>query len=264
MPTGIGLKVSRDPLTVAIEVAQEAGALLMGFLHGPLQIGQKLHRADLVTDADRAAEQLIFQRLRADFPQSTFIGEEGGVHAGTSDERWYVDPLDGTTNFAHGYPMFCVSIGYERAGELIAGVIYAPFYEELYVAQKGGGATLNGKVLRISGNERVADALVCTGFNPSDFARNGPYFAAMSGHAQAVRRDGSAALDLAAVAAGRFDAFWEFDLHSWDVAAGVVVITEAGGTVSAIDGSPFVVDAGSVLASNGRIHEEMQTILKHS
>ncbi|MDP9019156.1 MAG: inositol monophosphatase [Candidatus Eremiobacteraeota bacterium] len=253
-----------DPLTVAIQVAQEAGALLMEFLHGPLQIREKARRADLVTDADRAAERLIFERLRADFPQSTFVGEEGGVHAGPSDERWYVDPLDGTTNFTHGYPMFCVSIGYERAGELVAGVIYAPVFKELYVAQKGAGATLNGEPIGVSDVSRVANALVCTGFHPADFARNGAHFGTMSGHAQGVRRDGSAALDLAAVGAGRFDGFWEFDLHAWDVAAGAVVITEAGGTVSAIDGSPFVVDAGSVLVSNGRIHEEMQAILKHS
>ena len=234
----------------------------MEFLHGPLNIEQKSRRADLVTDADRASEKLILQRLQAEFPNSTVIGEESGVHRGTSSECWYVDPLDGTTNFAHGYPMFCVSIGYEREGELIAGVIFAPHLGELYAAQKGAGATLNDRNLRVSSIDHVGDSLVCTGFHPADFARNGEYFRIMSGHAQAVRRDGSAALDLAAVAAGRFEAFWEFDLHSWDVAAGAVLVSEAGGRLSAIDCSTFIVDGGSVLATNGRVHQEMGTILK--
>ena len=250
-----------DPLGVALDVAREAGALLLDYVRRPLNIAQKARRADLVTDADRAAEALILRRLRAEFPRSTVVAEESGMHAGDSDERWYVDPLDGTTNFAHGYPVFCVSIGYERAGELVAGVVYAPFYDELYAAEKGAGATLNGTRLSVSAIDRVGDALTCTGFHPADFARNGEYFAVMSGSAQAVRRDGSAALDLAAVAAGRFDGFWEFDLHAWDVAAGSVLIREAGGTVTAIDGALFETAAGSILATNGRIHEEMKTIL---
>ncbi|GAC1393153.1 MAG: inositol monophosphatase family protein [Vulcanimicrobiaceae bacterium] len=253
-----------DPLTFAVELALEAGALLMEYIELPLHIAEKGRRADLVTDADKAAERLLVKRLTAAFPRCTIVGEESGTHAGDSDERWFVDPLDGTTNFAHGYPVFCVSIGYERAGELIAGVVFAPYFSELFAAEKGAGATLNGKRLGVSSIARVADALVCTGFHPADFARNGTHFGTMSGCAQAVRRDGSAALDLASVAAGRFDGFWEFDLHAWDVAAGAVIIRESGGLVSAIDGSPFVVDAGSILASNGRVHEEMQAILKHS
>ncbi|GAC1504211.1 MAG: inositol monophosphatase family protein [Vulcanimicrobiaceae bacterium] len=242
-----------DPLTVAVDVAREAGALLRDYLRRPLHIVEKTRRADLVTDADRAAETLILKRLRAEFPKSTIIGEESGVHAGSSSERWYVDPLDGTTNYAHGYPLFCVSIGYERSGELLAGVIYAPYYDELFEAQKGAGATLNGRALAVSHWESVAESLVCTGFHPADFSRNAANFELMSGHAQAVRRDGSAALDLAAVASGRFDGFWELDLHSWDV--------EAGGTVTAIDGGPFRVEGGSILATNGRVHDEMSELL---
>ena len=254
--------MAADPLEVAALVAQEAGGLLMEFLHGPLNIMEKSRRADLVTDADRAAERLILERLRTEFPASTIIGEETGTHGGTSQDVWYVDPLDGTTNFAHGYPMFCVSVGFERAGELVGGVIYAPHLRELYVAQKGAGVTLNGVPVACSGIDLVANALVCTGFHPADFARNGEYFKIMSGKAQAVRRDGSAALDLAAVAAGRFDGFWEFDLSPWDVAAGAVLVREAGGTVSAIDGGPFSASGRSILATNARIHEEMRLILQ--
>jgi len=250
-----------DPLEVAIRVAKEAGALLMDYLSRPLHTAQKSRRADLVTDADRASEKLIIDRLRAAFPQSTIIGEESGTHCGDPEECWYVDPLDGTTNFTHGYPMFCVSIAYERRGELEAGVIYAPFYDELFCATKGQGATLNGKPLRVSMVEKLGEGLTCTGFHPADFERNGRYFRIMSSHAQAVRRDGSAALDLAAVAAGRFDGFWEFDLHAWDVAAGALIVREAGGRVSAADGAPFEVSGKSILASNGLIHAPMQAVL---
>jgi len=245
-----------------VEVAREAGSLLMDYLRWPLNITQKSRRADLVTDADRAAEKLILDRLRSEFPSSTIVGEETGTHSGTSQDVWYVDPLDGTTNFAHGYPIFCVSIGFARHEELIAGVVYAPHLEELYVAQKGAGATLNGEPIACSKIPAVADALVCTGFHPADYERNGDSFKIMSGKAQAVRRDGSAALDLAAVAAGRFDGFWEFDLSPWDVAAGAVLIREAGGRVSAIDGGAFSVRCRSILATNAHVHEEMRAILQ--
>lgn len=252
---------SLDPLAVATRAAREAGALLLDYLKRPRTIETKSRRADLVTDADRASEALIIAQLRHAFPQSSILGEETGSHAGTLAERWYVDPLDGTTNYAHGYPVFCVSIAYERAGELCAAVVYAPYSDELFAARLGGGATLNGAPLRVSSIDRVGDALTCTGFHPDNFSRNGEYFAVMSGRAQAVRRDGSAALDIANVAAGRFDAFWEFDLKPWDVAAGALLVREAGGTVSAIDGSAFAVDGGSILATNGAIHGEMAAIL---
>ncbi|MFN2527844.1 MAG: inositol monophosphatase family protein [Candidatus Baltobacteraceae bacterium] len=254
--------MAADPLHIAVEVAREAGSLLMDYLRRPLHITQKSRRADLVTDADRAAEKLILHRLRLEFPTSTIVGEESGTHTGTSHDVWYVDPLDGTTNFAHGYPMFCVSIGFERAGELVCGVVYAPHFGELYVAQKGAGATLNGEPMSCSSISQVADALVCTGFHPADYERNGEYFKIMSNKAQAVRRDGSAALDLAAVAAGRFDGFWEFDLSPWDVAAGTVLIRESGGTVSAIDGGAFSVHGRSILATNVHVDEEMRAILQ--
>lgn len=183
------------------------------------------------------------------------------MHGGTSDERWIVDPLDGTTNFAHGYPLFCVSIAYERAGELVAGVIFAPAMGECFVAERGGGARLNDRPIAVSHIGRVADAMTCTGFHPADFARNARQFEAVSARAQAVRRDGSAALDLAYVACGRFDAFWEFDLSPWDVAAGTLIVTESGGRVTKVDGGQAALDARSVLASNRRIHAELQAVL---
>jgi len=253
--------IMRDPLEVAVETAREAGALLLDYLHRPLHSMQKGRRADLVTDADRASERLIVDRLSKEFPRSTIVGEEGGTRSGDSAERWYVDPLDGTTNFTHGYPLFCVSIAYEREGELCAGVVYAPFYDELFVAQRGAGAMLGSRTVGVSRVEALGDALVCTGFHPADFVRNGEYFRVMSGVAQAVRRDGSAALDLASVACGRFDGFWEFDLSAWDVSAGALLVREAGGVVSAIDGGAFRVDGRVILATNGRIHDQMVGVL---
>ncbi|MBD5605134.1 MAG: inositol monophosphatase, partial [Candidatus Eremiobacteraeota bacterium] len=218
-------------------------------------------RGDLVTAADRASEALIVARLRAATPGATILGEESGSTRGTSDERWIVDPLDGTTNYAHAYPIYCVSIGYEVAGEMIAGVVYAPALGELYAAERGAGTTCNGERISVSAIPRVAHALVCTGFKPADFDRNGVYFERLSRVAQGVRRDGAAALDLAFVAAGRFEAFWEYDLAPWDIAAGSLLVREAGGYVSAIDGSPFSVAGDSTLASNGRVHDEMRAIL---
>lgn len=250
-----------NPLKTALAAAREAGALLLECVHAPLQIEEKAQRADLVTQADRASEAAIVARLRADFPDATILGEEGGVRRGTSQERWIVDPLDGTTNFAHGYPLFCISIAYERDGELLAGVVYAPMMKELFAAERGAGATRNGQPMRVSSIPRVADAMLCTGFKPFDYQTNAPYFERASHHAQAVRRDGAAALDLAYTAMGRFDGFWEFDLSPWDTAAGVLLVREAGGRVSALDGSQYDLAGRTVLASNGAIHGELSALL---
>jgi myo-inositol-1(or 4)-monophosphatase len=251
-----------NPLECARDAALEAGAVLRARFGDPLEVREKGLRGDLVTEADRASEALIVARLRAAFPRSTILGEEGGVLAGSAPERWIIDPLDGTTNYAHGYPLYCVSIAYERDGVLTCGVVYAPSLDELYVAEAGCGAACNGRSIAVSPVAAVADAMVCTGFQPARYERNGARFAALSHRAQAVRRDGAAALDLAFVAAGRFDAFWESDLSAWDVAAGVLIVREAGGRVTAIDGGSFALDAGSVLASNGRIHDEMRAVLE--
>jgi myo-inositol-1(or 4)-monophosphatase len=192
------------------------------------------------------------------------LGEESGTHAGSSDERFIVDPLDGTTNYAHRYPLFCVSIAYERAGVVEAGAVFAPVLGELFAARRGAGATRNGAPIRVSPAPSVAEAMVCTGFNPARYSRNGKYFAYVSDRAQAVRRDGSAALDLSFVAAGVYDAFWEWDLGAWDVAAGALLVQEAGGRASAIEGGPLDIAAGSILASNGAVHAEMQHLLANA
>jgi len=247
-----------DPLTCAVAAAREAGALLLAGADGPLDVRQKGGRGDLVTALDRASERLIVERLLACTPQASIFGEEEGVHVGTSDERWIVDPLDGTTNFAHGYPMYCVSIAYERAGELVAAALYAPVLDELYAAEGGAGATCNGEPMRVTEVADVGDALVCTGFMPGRFDVNADRFAHLSRIAQAARRDGSAALDLAFTAHGRFDAFWQFDLHAWDVAAGALLVREAGGIVTAVDGEPFAVAGGSLLAAGPALHGEMR------
>ena len=251
-----------DPLELALSVAAEAGELLMTYLQRPREIAEKGRRADIVTDADRASEAVVVARLRGAYPRATILAEESGTHEGSNDERWIVDPLDGTTNFAHGYPLFCVSIAYERNGELIAGVIYAPAMNECFAAELGAGARLNDRTAAASPVERLADAMICTGFHPADFERNAACFRSISQRAQAVRRDGSAALDLAYVACGRFDGFWEFDLNPWDVAAGTLLVREAGGRVTRVDGSPGTLDARSILATNAHIHAELAAALE--
>ena len=250
-----------DPLAFIISLARDAGTLLHERFDGPRTIEHKSPK-DLVTDADRASEALIVAAVREHFPGAAILGEEGGVYAGTSGERFIVDPLDGTSNYAHHYPMYCVSIGYERNGELLAGAIYAPALGELFAARLGGGATRNGAPIGVSRAELVFDAMLCTGFVPGPLEqRNIREWTAASRAAQAVRRDGSAALDLAGVAMGRFDAFWEWRLKPWDVAAGTLIVREAGGTVSSIDGTPFDIAEGSILATNGKIHAELAAVI---
>ncbi len=254
----------KSPLGVALEVAKEAGALLLELQRRPLEIREKSRRADIVTLADGASERLVVERLRREYPNAAILTEESGLHAGRSQERWIIDPLDGTTNFAHGYPLWNVSIGYEREGELVAGVVYAPAMGECFAAEHGAGARLNDAAISVSRVARLGDALTCTGFHPANFSRNGRQFAVVSDHAQAVRRDGAAAIDLAYIACGRFDGFWEFDLPAWDVAAGILLVREAGGIVTRVDGGAYALGDDSILVTNGRIHEELARILGRS
>lgn len=249
-----------DPLEFVIALAGRAGALLRDRFDDPHDIVEK-RPLDLVTEADRASEAAIVAAIRAAFPSASILAEEGGEYSGSGDERFIVDPLDGTTNYAHRYPLFCVSIAYERAGRLEAAAIEAPLLGMTFAARRGGGATLNGAPMRVSAATTLDRSLVCTGFNPARYDRNGAHFAALSRVAQGVRRDGSAALDLALVAAGRFEAFWEWDLRPWDVAAGALLVAEAGGRVTAIDGGPHRLDGGSVAASNGRVHGAFTNLL---
>jgi myo-inositol-1(or 4)-monophosphatase len=246
-------------LEAAVEIALEAGKTLREELDRPANISYK-GEFDLVTQADRRSEALIVSRLQKYFPDHSVAAEEGTGKETGSDYRWHVDPLDGTTNFAHGYPCFCVSMALARKNELLLGVIYNPVYEELFSAARGEGATLNGKKLRCSKIEVLNNSLLCTGF-PNHDRHSHPnihYYWDFTLKSHGVRRDGSAALDLASVAAGRFDGFWEFGLKPWDTAAGVVLVEEAGGTVSDLQGNPYLPGGKTILATNGLIHEEMK------
>src|SRR5271169_2701212 len=247
-------------------IAREAGALLLQYFHKGLKIEYK-GDADLVTAADRASEALIRERISQQFPSHDVLGEEQGLNDTGSDYRWYVDPLDGTTNFAHGYPVFGVSMALDRVLEhqaldqerRIAGVVFDPTRDELFTAERGRGAHLNGKPIRVSRASELKECLLATGF-PSHKRHQNPnihFYHQITLRSHGVRRAGSAALDLANVACGRYDGFWEFNLNPWDTAAGVLLVQEAGGTVTRFDGSPYRLDSREVLASNGLIHEKL-------
>lgn len=247
----------------AISIARRAGLLLKDHFKEKHQVDYK-GEIDLVTEADRMSEQLLMAEIRKRFPEHGILSEEAAAVETPSRYRWVIDPLDGTTNYAHGFPLFCVSIALEKDGQIITGVIYNPISEELFVAGKGTGAFLNGSRLSVSGTREIAGSLLATGF-PYDIRRdpdnNINYFSEMALKAQAIRRAGSAALDLAYTAAGRFDGFWELKLHPWDTAAGWLLVSEAGGVVTDISGSGYRLDAPSILASNGQIHNDLIDIL---
>jgi myo-inositol-1(or 4)-monophosphatase len=219
---------------------------------------------NLVTEVDKESERLIVEHLLARFPGHDIVAEEGDYLQGGSPCRWIIDPVDGTTNYAHGYPWFCTSIGLELEGELVAGVIYNPVYDELFTATKGGGAQLNGTPLSVSHRAPLQNSLLGTGFPydcATDPANNFANFIAFQKKARGIPRPGAAALDLAYVAAGRLDGFWELKLMPWDVAAGVLLVREAGGTVTTFDGSAYDIFNDRIVASNGLIHDEMVAML---
>jgi myo-inositol-1(or 4)-monophosphatase len=245
---------------VAMDAARAAGRLLHDELSGARRIAYKGSPTNLVTEMDQRAETLIVERLRRAFPDDAILAEEQGAAAGRSERRWIVDPLDGTTNYAHGLPIFGVSIALEAAGRLVLGVVYDPSRDEMFVGERGAGATLNDTPIKVSATSTVGAGLLVTGFpyNIRETAdTNLPEYAAFSLRARAVRRLGSAVIDLAYVACGRFDAYWELRLGAWDVAAGAVLVEEAGGRITGIDGRVLDVDAPTLLATNGRIHDEM-------
>ncbi len=249
------------------EIAREAGARLREFFAQGVETEYK-GDVDIITVADRTVERLIRARLGESFPEHGIYGEEGTRERLEAEFRWYVDPLDGTTNFAHGFPQFCVSLGLEHRppgmaadedGTLEAAVIYDPMRDELFTAERGSGARLNGKAVRVSRTGELAEALVATGF-PSRKRHASPnihFYQEFTLRSHGVRRAGSAALDLAYVACGRMDAFWEFNLNPWDTAAGILLIEEAGGRVTDFAGRHFRLDSREILASNGLIHEEL-------
>ena len=252
----------------AAAIALEAGLLLHDFHERGVRTEYK-GDVDLVTEADRASEKLIVEKLRETFPKHGIYGEEGTRANLDAEYRWYVDPLDGTTNFAHGFPYFCVSLGLEHRppglapdqdGEIVAGVIYQPVHNELFVAEKGSGAYLNGRQLHVSKTTYLQEALLATGF-PSHKRHENPnihFYQQLTLRSHGVRRAGAAALDLAYTAAGRFDAYWEFNLNPWDTAAGALMVTEAGGKMTRFDGSPFRLESSEILATNGLLLPELQ------
>ncbi len=248
-------------LELAVEAAQEAGAILLAEFDRPRQIRYK-GVVDLVTQADQKSEKAIVSRLRTHFPKHAIVAEEGGGQETDSPFRWFVDPLDGTTNFAHSYPCFAVSIGLEEAGEMIVGVVYNPVTQEMFTAARGEGAYLNQKRIHVSNIEGLGTSLVCTGFPPGQRSqqRNIRFYWEFTLRSHGVRRDGSAALDLAAVACGRFEAFWEFGLRSWDTAAGILLVREAGGMATRFSGQPYAPGDPEILATNKLIHSEMQEV----
>ncbi len=256
----------------ASAIAREAGAKLREFFSAGVETEYK-GDVDLVTVADRTVEKLIRTRLAEAFPEHGVYGEEGTRERMEGEFRWYVDPLDGTTNFAHGFPQFCVSMGLEHRpdgargegdGTIVAGVIYDPMRDELYTAERGRGAQLNGKPMHVSRIGFLAESLVSTGF-PSRKRHDSPnihFYHEFTLRSHGVRRAGSAALDLAYVACGRLEAFWEFNLNPWDTAAGVLLVEESGGRLSDFAGAPFQLNSREVLASNGLIHDELVALFK--
>jgi len=245
-------------LETSVEIAREAGALLSKYFERRVTFELKGEH-DLVTEADRASEQLVIERLSSHFPSHSIVAEEGGGHTGSSEYCWYVDPLDGTTNFAHGFPMYNITMALEQSGELIAGVIFDPEHNEMFTAERGSGAYLNNRRIRVSKVNRLENTLVATGFPSRKRHENVNihfyYQLAMLTHG--VRRAGSAALDLAYVASGRLDGFWEFGLNPWDMAAGILLITEAGGKCSDMKGGPVTLRGPHLVADNGLVHQQI-------
>ena len=245
-------------LDIAVEIAHESGALLAQLSRQPREISYK-RKSDIVTDADRRSEAMILERLRGHFPEHAIVAEESGARKTGSDYCWYVDPLDGTTNFAHGFPVYCVTLALAYRDEVIAGVVYDPNREELFAAERGAGASLNGQPISVSQTADLAESLLGTGFPPfaSNHDLNLQLFFKLTHLSHGIRRAGAAALDLCSVAAGRFDGFWELKLNPWDKAAGSLLVTEAGGSVTDLSGGPFSLHRDEIFASNGLIHETM-------
>jgi len=252
-----------EALDFAVTTAREAGAVLQAHYRNGVTVKYK-GEIDLVTEADHASEALILKRVRSAYPDCAILSEESGASANKSSAIWIADPLDGTTNFAHGLPIFCVTLALVIDGVIEVGVTYDPIHDELYTAQRGQGAYLNGERLQVSSVTTLGRALLVTGFpydrrtNPNNNIRQ---FANFLLCAQGVLRLGSAALDLGAVAAGQIDGYWEARINPWDVAAGALLVTEAGGQVTMPDGSPLDLFARQIVASNGLIHHAMIEVL---
>lgn len=256
----------RDYVEVAVEAAKLGGDVLKQS-YGQVKKIEYKGEIDIVTEVDKRSEKLIVDLLSSRFPRHSILAEEGTGSVRPSEFKWVIDPLDGTTNYAHDYPIFCVSVALEQNGEVVVGAVYQPIFEELFVAEKGNGAYLNGRKIQVSRVQKLRQSLLSTGFPYDVLADPGEamkHFGAFVETAQAVRRDGAAALDLCYVAMGRFDGFWEVRLKPWDTAAGVLIVTEAGGLVTDFRGRPHSIYNHEVMASNGLIHEQMREVLEQA
>jgi len=247
-----------------VDLALQAGKIQMKFYNKAHQISRKPNEG-IVTEADLATERYIIKKILRNFPKSSIITEETGEYAGDNSLTWIIDPIDGTSNYAHGFPFFCVSIGVYEGDEARAGVVYNPCLKEFFVAERGKGTFLNNKRVRVSSTKKIKDSLIGTGFYYSQGKRIGKelsIFGRFNKAALAVRRPGSAALDLAYVACGRYDGFWERGLRCWDMAAGFLLVAEAGGRISNYAGKPTTLFNSEVLASNGQIHRGMIRLIR--
>lgn len=248
-----------DYLKLACEAAKKAGDLQIEKLGEVRKIEYK-GEINLVTEVDKACEKLIIDQISSQFPDHDILAEEGGGQRKDSDYKWIIDPLDGTTNYAHAYPLFCVSIGLEYKGEIVAAAVYEPNLKEMFLAEKNGGSECNGRKIQVSDTSKLIQSLLVTGFsyNFKETRKNNfNHFKEMMTVSQAVRRDGVAAIDLCYVACGRYDGFWELNLFPWDVAAGSLILKEAGGQISDFSGDTFSVYGKEILATNKKIHKEM-------
>ena len=253
---------------VAVEAALAAGKIQAEHADKIQNISEKSGlRGDVVTEVDLLCEKEIIDHIQKIFPDDAILAEESGETPGDLSKKWIIDPLDGSLNYSHGYPCYCASIGVEHNDELVVGVIYNPNLDELFVAERGQGATLNGKTFKVSTTKALEKSLLVTGFTPKVLGSeddNLKHFCNFMKSCQAVRRPGSAAMDLCYTAMGRFDGFWEARLNPWDMAAGVLIVREAGGRVTTFDGEPFNIYGSHILATNGKIHQQMVDILARS
>jgi len=261
-----GMAGDAVPKDFVLTLCREAGQVMLDGLGGSLEVMRK-GEVDLVTEVDLAVERMIAEAIRDEFPEHSVVGEEGWdeEEAREADHTWFVDPLDGTTNYVHGYPMFCVSLALAHRGEVLAGGVYDPLRDELFYAEKGGGATLNGEGIAVSGTDGLISSLLSTGF-PYQRAtipdNNVALFSKLVTRIQGVRRSGSLALDLAYVAAGRLDGHWELHVKPWDTAAGGLLVREAGGRISGMSGEPWSPFESHIVATNGVIHDELLAVLR--
>jgi myo-inositol-1(or 4)-monophosphatase len=249
-------------LEVAVDAARQAGSLLVGQQHGGFKVSKK-GRINLVTEMDLRAEELIVDTILHHYPDHGILAEEKATRRGRRPITWVIDPLDGTTNYAHGYRFYCVSIAVQIEEAVRLGVVYDPVVDECFTATSGGGSQLNGLPIEVSGEDSLMDSMLATGFSYDlvEIQQNLTLFDRMVLQTRAVRRDGAAALDLCYVACGRFEGFWELSLNPWDVAAGMLLVTEAGGQVTRFDGSLCTIHDREILATNGRVHQQMSQLL---